>query len=415
MREIQDLFEETIKDVPHKALEILLADKFKSAGIKVARKTIARSATHILSGKRGTLDIPGKGKHKTIEFTADDLEKLVKGVENFYETGMKEMIETTANSIAELMYNSLHQKLPKQVRDEKKFIAGFKSRLEERYDVGLNKLRMMVTMAREWAEDLKNRKIAEQGKFSILDDVLFRLHVRACQIVTEVVTLLESGLADGAMARWRTLHEVSTVATFIYFHGENAAIRYRDYQIVESKRGADLYKTNHEAFGYKALSKRDCAKIDSAFKRIIEKHEPLFAEEYGWAGTYLPGGRANFAKIEAAVGIPEMRSVYKLASYNVHASPKGAFYRIGALEGSGALIAGHSNAGLTEPAQNTVVSFTKLCMLLPGKSSAWIMDDIVIGKIFDRIMWEVPRDFWEAEKKLTNDATRELRDILLTQ
>ncbi|MEJ1968391.1 MAG: DUF5677 domain-containing protein [Rhizomicrobium sp.] len=236
--------------------------------------------------------------------------------------------------------------------------------------------------------------------------MLFRLHIRACQVVTEIVTLLENGLADGAMARWRTLHEIQTVAAFICTHGEVVASKYVDYQIIESKRAADLYKVNHAKFGYRPMSKKQATRVDAAFAQMVQKHGPLFAEEYGWAADYMKGGRANFAKIEMAVGAAEMRSPYKLASYNVHASPKGAFFRIGAIQGSGALLAGHSNAGLTEPAQNCAFSFTKLCLLLPGNSSAWIMDDIVIGKILDRLMWEIPGDFWKAEQKLKRDDRR---------
>jgi hypothetical protein len=154
------------------------------------------------------------------------------------------------------------------------------------------------------------------------------------------------------------------------------------------------------------MSKKQATRTDAAFKRMLKKYGPLFGEDYGWAGGYFKGGRANFAKIEQAVGIPEMRSMYKLASYNVHASPKGAYYRIGALDGSGAIVAGHSNAGLTEPAQNCAVSFAKLCALLPGQPSEQIIDDLVILKLFERLMFEIPRDVWKAEKKLKSDDRR---------
>jgi len=52
---------------------------------------------------------------------------------------------------------------------------------------------------------------------------LARLYGRACQIGRKIELLLSNGFADGAEARWRTLHELTVVACFIYKHGEETA------------------------------------------------------------------------------------------------------------------------------------------------------------------------------------------------
>ena len=49
--------------------------------------------------------------------------------------------------------------------------------------------------------------------------VLWRLHARSCQITMEILALLKSGFADGAHARWRTLHEIAVTALFIKQQG----------------------------------------------------------------------------------------------------------------------------------------------------------------------------------------------------
>ena len=54
----------------------------------------------------------------------------------------------------------------------------------------------------------------------------------------EIICLLENGFADGAMARWRTLHEIAIVAIVLSKHGEDIAQGYLDHQAVESKRAA---------------------------------------------------------------------------------------------------------------------------------------------------------------------------------
>ena len=64
------------------------------------------------------------------------------------------------------------------------------------------------------------RPLGVRGKQDKVRVLLIRL-VRACQVTDEIICLLENGFADGAMARWRTLHEIAVVAVVISQHGEN--------------------------------------------------------------------------------------------------------------------------------------------------------------------------------------------------
>ena len=59
-----------------------------------------------------------------------------------------------------------------------------------------------------------NHRLREQNPcpnpFTV--EVQTRLHARACQIAREVLTLLYAGFAEGAMARWRALHELAVLS-----------------------------------------------------------------------------------------------------------------------------------------------------------------------------------------------------------
>jgi hypothetical protein len=70
-----------------------------------------------------------------------------------------------------------------------------------------------------------------------------------------------------------------------------------------------------------------------------------------------------------------MQSHYKLASYNVHASPRALSYRIGSVNDPSRLIAGSSNAGLEEPGHNTAFSFVQITSLLCSREPQ--IDDLV--------------------------------------
>src|SRR5208282_6072349 len=80
-------------------------------------------------------------------------------------------------------------------------------------------------------------------------EVLTRLHARSCQIASEVLSLLLAGHADGAMARWRSLHEISVVCSFISKHGNELAERYLLHQCVESYKAAAQYQEYCDRIG----------------------------------------------------------------------------------------------------------------------------------------------------------------------
>ena len=96
-----------------------------------------------------------------------------------------------------------------------------------------------------------------------------------------------------------------------------------------------------------------------------------------------------------------MRSHYKLASYNVHAGPHGAYFRLGLLDrGSGFLI-GASNAGLVEPGQNAAHTLTQISALLLSERRDF--DQIVALRVMMELRNEIPKAFAKADRKLRRD------------
>lgn len=68
------------------------------------------------------------------------------------------------------------------------------------------------------------------------------------------------------------------------------------------------------------------------------------------------------------------------------------------------LYAGASDAGLTDPAQHTAVSFADITLLMIGDST--VFDDIVIGKIVALLEAEILRELGKADRKLRQDYRR---------
>jgi hypothetical protein len=90
-----------------------------------------------------------------------------------------------------------------------------------------------------------------------------------------------------------------------------------------------------------------------------------------------------------------------MASHNVHANPKGVFFKLGMLAESQVLLAGPSNAGLTEPGQCAALSLaqvsTALAMLQPT------VDNTVALQMIAQLVHEIPEAFCQAQDRLAAD------------
>jgi hypothetical protein len=218
---------------------------------------------------------------------------------------------------------------------------------------------MLLTISREVGATVNHevRQSPDAPSRQHLIDVSLRLHARACQITEEVIGLLEGGFADGAMARWRSQHEVAVVAMFISAHGEDLAERYVVHQAVESKRAMDDYQRCQPRLGYEPVEPAERKAVQDACDAAIARFGPGFAKgDYGWAGHHLNMVQPTFRDIEQAAGIDHLRAHYRMASHNVHANPKGVFFKLGLLPDSQMLLAGPSNAGLADPGHGAAIS-----------------------------------------------------------
>src|SRR5271155_1273140 len=398
MEHLQELIASTLKQIPRFVLERRLDEKLREAGIAVDTATLSKAAEHILSGSGETFELGKNADDATIQITDDDIEHVVKMTDRFYTEQRGGFLDKAGDDVANLLFESLSQKWPEEHEACQADVEAFKARLEYRWGKALGKLRMLLAIVMEWANE--RRRPANRKRHSHLQDVMLRLHVRPCQVTSEIIVLLENGYADGAMARWRTLHEITIVAAVIAKFGEDIAERHVYYQIVESFSALKAYERNHKDLGFRLPSKTQSAKVRKDHANVLKRFGKQFGEEYGWAAYHLKG-RVTFARLEEEAGDAMMRSPYKMASYNVHASPKGDYFKLGSIKGSPVLLAGRSNAGLTEPAQYAAVSLAEITLLMIGDSA--VFDDIVMGKIVARLEAEIPPELGKADRKLRRD------------
>lgn len=401
MNTIQKIFEQQFKELPKLFIKKLVEKKLRTEGINPDPVMIQQLIQHVLSSNSDSF-FWEDGKAVNASITVNITESDVEETEKKLLASLPRIIEKTTTDIAKLLLTSLKKDWIEESIYQKEELRIFNMNLERRWGKAIGMLRILLTISRELGAEIAELRPPNE---SHLNDVLLRLHVRACQVTAEIIVLLENGYADGAMARWRTLHEIGIVMVLMREHGEQLAERYIAHRAVEDKAGMDQYALCYERLGYEELDKSECREIEDAYEHAINTHGKDFRGPYGWAAGFVNKGKRGIglAELEAAAGRSLMASHYRLASHNVHAGPHALFFRLG-LMGEAGLLAGASNAGLTEPGQNTAITFTLISVQLVGDCINF--DRLVVMKIMLKLRNEIPLAFARADRKLQADHAR---------
>jgi hypothetical protein len=405
MKTIEDSVMRTFTELPTRLLSDLVAEKLKAHGVTLSPRALKSLERH-LATKEGAFVVQ-RWKwwdRRTIDlkFTDEDLQKIERKVAKV-EALLPEIVEKLTVAMSEKMLEDMKQRWPEESRTNRVTMTRFEQRLYERWEEPLELLRLLMTICVELGADL-NEEITNSRKWRSrrrLFDVLRRSHARGCQIAHEIVALLEGGFADGAMARWRTLHEVAVVAAFIAEHGEEVAERYVLHQVVESKRAAAEYQRCQARLGYEPLDPGELATIQADYDKLIARFGKDFGAGYGWAADTLKNSRPSFAQIEQAVGSDHFRAHYRMASHNVHANPKGVFFQLGLMRDTPRLMAGPSNSGLADPGHGAAISLLNITATFVSLDTT--LDNAVVLRVGSQLVTEIGDAFGKAHVRLQED------------
>ena len=238
--------------------------------------------------------------------------------------------------------------------------AGFEARLAARWGRPLDLFDLTVEQALEAGRWINTRwrpraAACQDQKF----EALIRLHGRAVMTANEVQVLLRAGYSTGALARWRTIHEIWVVSSVLGDHDQEVSRRYLVHNAVESMKGEEEYEETWEALGFEppdwTLAKRDELRAS-----LRDDFGEPFLRDYGWAAPLFGDRAPRFRQIQELAALDHWRGYYRMASHGTHANPKGISWNI---QGSGradVIWAGPSNAGLVDPAQCTLIALANV-------------------------------------------------------
>ncbi|MCU4668581.1 DUF5677 domain-containing protein [Bacillus paralicheniformis] len=318
-----------------------------------------------------------------------DKEKINKTIS---ETMKKENLQT-AERIYEELKHSITEMYLKEEQDEN----DFKSRLHETWREAFLLLQGIIKVSEEEScKMLDNFHMEEHSeKRNLVLRVLFKLHSKSIQASKEILSLLKGGYSDGAMARWRSLHEFNIIfRALIYNYKDidftyNLIKRFLDYSEIERIKELHTYKKATELLQLPPLSKDDEKRANLKKEEILKKYGRSFEKPNMWAKPLFPqiNRTIYFSDFEKLVGIDRLTPYYKQANYQVHASPKGIFQSLTMLnevDQTSFFLYGGSNYGLSDPGSLTAISLHQITVALLYLKPT--IDSEIVGLILQKFV-----------------------------
>ena len=293
----------------------------------------------------------------------DDTSKKIKDFTRQFVTDESKRMHEILNNQKDIMFE-----------EDTLFDSEFKGRLEDRWNEGFIILQTIIKLSEEGAKEVikdffSNESQSEKNK--TIMNVLFKLHSKSVQISQEVKALLFAGFPDGALSRWRSLHEFNIVFHILTLKFNdleftyNLVERYLDYSEIERSKEILLYNKTHSKLGLEPLSIEDKQYYKSKEKAVREKYEENFDKPNMWAKPLFHKNVKTimFYHLEQKANIENLSPYYNQANQQVHASPKGIFRSNGYLPNNNQSFHynyGASNYGLSLPGQLTAISLSQI-------------------------------------------------------
>ena len=251
---------------------------------------------------------------------------------------------------------------PRTLRNLRREARGFEQRNLRRWEPCFDHLEMMWSIAQELGEMHGTEIQAEGGE----DDnevmaALAHLFPRALLVAQEIICLLKGGYPDGALARWRSLHEITVTAMYVAQVGKGAAIAYLLSFHFAARRAAHQINHYSERAGLRPFSADELAEFDErcdvAERFLGRKIDKSKLGEWPAITQTHP----TFASLEEHVKMDHWRPRYKWASTHTHANHRPADKLLGLSETTERVnLVGSSNSGFVDPFQMTAITLAQI-------------------------------------------------------
>lgn len=254
-------------------------------------------------------------------------------------------------------------KSPKILSDHREDYAAFKTRNFQTWKRSFDHLELMCSIARELGEG-HGKSIQEsnpEANNSVMA-ALAQIFPRALLVLEEILCLLKGGFPDGALARWRSLYELSVTAKYISTYGEDIANLYLLSFHFLSQNAAQ--QINH--YSEKAALDRFSDDEIRVLNERCRLAEQFIGRDLGTKPRDREWPRINkhhrsFAALEEAVEMDHWRPRYKWATTYTHANYRPMEGLLGSTGRSeDGYLVGPSNIGYVDPFQMSAIILAQI-------------------------------------------------------
>lgn len=286
------------------------------------------------------------------ELTSDELEAAT-----------EQAVQSSLAALFEVMPSALEDSSAKAIQTGRKVQLGFEKRCYRRWRKAFELYEVIRGIATEIGEKhaqehFRTSEEERDYKFGALS----HLHPRMLLVANEIDALLRTGFPDGALARWRTLHEISVVAMFIVQSDQDTAKRYLASFQFNAHRAAVQFNKYADRANLSPFSAEEIEAMRSACDAFEKELGRAIGRDYDWAKEAVQKDRATFLDLEEATGLDHWRPRYRWASQHTHAGHRPSDKLLGMSEAKKPVnLVGSSNSGFVDPFSMAAISISVCC------------------------------------------------------
>lgn len=412
----QIFLDEIEESIPILVLHQILVEKIEAQGLALNNDDLEKLmeiARALLVDKTDEVDFELNATDEldqNIIINVGDVDDVEIRYKELIDNKLKDLPEIT-EKIAKPIFDNLEQIKPKIIKANKKDSKRIQRDVNKIWGPTFDSLETLISISLEVAFALQDRILANtEEDVGAKLGALTMLHSRSCEIASEIVVLLRQGFPNGAEARWRSLHELNIISTFLQTNDPELSEKYLKHEHVESLRAAKQYYKYYKVLGFAPISVEEIDALESTVKELVNLYGKEFKNNYGWAAT-TQNGDPNFSEIEKSVNQDHMRPFYKKASYSVHATPKGVFTNLNEYQ----VLEQATNypfwmKAIADPTQNTALSLSLITINLLTFDPE--IDDFVAIQVLLKLQEKVFEEVSKAHQKLINPKRSFLQRLL---
>lgn len=345
MRSIQKTLDSCIEQVTSKEqlLPLVLARAAERRNISLSEEEIRRLAAALLNaeGERIKLDVNppcafGKNEKEiqaTVQGLIDELRESTTDVWGNVAEAISQAVPNALESVAELIGDRIAEQALEHSFHLRKAHSERAETVQRMWGNPIEQLDLLRHIVLEWNHAAVLHRKGAYAKPNTAF-ALSKLVARAYEVVGEIITLARSGYADGALARWRSLHEICVITMFLAVRSDKCAQMYLSHHWVEELRLLDVDKASGTARATNAQSDRYIYDLRKQKDAMVAKYGAAFSKDFGWASVELGRAKTTFRDLESHVGLETLRRGYQEANSTVHGGALATLTRVSLGPGS---------------------------------------------------------------------------------